>query len=255
MDRRWNLLFIIPLLTALVAFFLTDEILFTGLGFVLGYLVMEGARHLLLPPNLHRAVQRYRAGDLESALELTDRAVAARPERWESYYLRALIYFALSNLEEAEKNVRQAISLKPDVDTSHVTLGQILYSQARFEEAQDAFAEAVRLRGKEGVNQYHLGATQFRLDQCEQAAPRLELATRLGIGDDQLELLAFYYLGRCREKMNRPQDAADAFAELRSRRDALETLRSNLAEAPAYPALSVLSKDVAGIAARVESED
>ena len=27
MDRRWNLLFIIPLLTALVAFFLTDQIL------------------------------------------------------------------------------------------------------------------------------------------------------------------------------------------------------------------------------------
>lgn len=251
MDRRWNLLFIIPLLTALVAFFLTDEILYTGLGFVVGYLVMEGARHLLLPPNLHKAVQRFQAGELEESLELANQAIAARPQRWESYYLRALIYFALSNLEEAEMDARKAIDLKPDNDTSHVTLGQILYSQAKFEQAEEAFAEAVRLRGKEGLNQYHLAATHYRLDRCEQAAPRLELATRLGIDNEQLTVLAFYYLGRCNERLDQPEEAAAAYAELDERRDAFESLKRDLGQAPAYPALDLMRQDVAAIEHRL----
>lgn len=254
MDRRWNALFIIPLLAALVAFLLTDEILYTGLGFLLGYLVMEGARYLLLPPNLHKAVRRFQAGELEQALELANRAVAAKPDRWESYYLRALIYFALSDLEGAEANAHQAVTLKPDNDTNYITLGQILYSRAQFAEAEEAFAEAVRLRGKEGLNQYHLGATLYRLEQCDQAAPRLELATRLGIDNKQLELLAYYYLGRCRERLDQPEEAAAAYAELSAHRDAFESLKSDLSQAPAYPALPTLRQDLAAIQQRLQLE-
>lgn len=247
MDRRWNVLLIIPLFTALVAFLLTDQILYTGLGFVVGYLIMQGARYLLLPPNLHEAVQRFQAGELDEALTLTDRAIAARPERWESYYLRTLIFFALSDLDEAEASARKAIELKPDSDTNYVSLGQILYSKANFVEAREAFAEAVRLRGKEGLNQYHLGASLYQLDRCKEAAPRLELATRLGIENEQLALLALYYLGRCQERLDQPEEAAAAYAQMQEQGEALAALKEDVARAPTYPALSGLRQDVAAI--------
>lgn len=253
MDRRWNLLFIIPLFTAFIAFLLTNQILYTGLGFLVGYLIMEGARHLVLPPNLHKAVQRFQAGELEEALALTDEAIAARPERWESYYLRTLIYFALSNLDEAEANARKAIELKPDNDTNYVSLGQILYSKANFAEAREVFAEAVRLRGKAGLNQYYLGATLYQLGHCEEAAPRLELATRLGIDNEQLALLALYYLGRCRERLDQPEEAAAAYAEMQEQHAAFEALKEDVSRAPSYPALSGLRQDVAAIEKRMLS--
>ena len=251
MDRRWNFLFIIPLLAALIAFLLTGQIIYTGLGFALGYLAMYGMRHLLLPPYLHKAVQRFQAGDLEAALDLADQAVAARPERWESYYLRALIYFALSDLAAGEQNARRAVELNPEKDTSHAILGQILYSQARFADARAAFADAVRLRAKEGLNPYYLGATLHQLGECEEAAPRLELATRLGIDNEQLTLLAFYYLGRCRDRLEEPDAAAAAYEAMGERRDALESLKGDLAQAPPYPALAGLRQDVAAIEKRM----
>lgn len=253
MDRRWNLLFIIPLLTAFAAFLLTNQILYTGLGFIVGYLIMQGARYLLLPPNLHKAVQRFQAGELEESLALTERAIEARPDRWESYYLRTLIYFAISDLDEAEANARKAIELKPDSDTNYVSLGQVLYSKANFAEAREAFAEAVRLRGKEGMNQYYLGATLYQLDQCAEAAPRLELATRLGIDNEQLALLAYYYLARCRDRLDQPDEAAAAYAEIQEKREALAALKDDVARAPAYPALTGLRQDVAAIEKRMRS--
>lgn len=251
MDRRWNLLLIIPLATALIAFFVSGQLIYTGLGFVVGYLVVLGLRHLLLPPHLHKAVRRFQEGDLDEALVLTRRSIEARPERWESHYLQSLVHFALSNLSAAESSAHRAVELNPESSTNYVTLGQTLYAQARFEEAEDAFAKAVTLRGREGLNQYHLGATLFQLDRCDEAIPRLELATRLGINNPQLELLAYYYLGRCLQKEGEEEAAEAAYAAMQQRGDVLEALKYDLGRAANYPALPKLQKDVAAIEKRL----
>lgn len=254
MDRRWNILFLIPLLTALIAFVFTQQIIYTGIGFVVGYLLMQGLRFLILPPNLHKAVRRYQAGDVESALELADKAVAARPDRWESYYLRGVIYFSLGDLPAAEENAARAVAMKPDNDSNQTMLGQILYAQQRFEEARAVFAEAVRLRGQEGVNQFHLGAALFRLGECDEAVPRLELAGKLGIPNEQMELLAHYYRGRCLERQGREEEAAAAFERVAQLIDALPQLKADVERAENYPGRSLLEADVAGIERQVPQE-
>lgn len=251
MERRWNLLLIIPLLAALIAFFLTEQLIYTALGFVIGYLILQGLRFLLLPPGLHGAVRAFQAGRLEEALERTNHVLDKDPERWETYYLRALIHFARSELPAAEADARSAIERKPDSDTNYVTLGQVLYAQARFPEAEEAFSEAARLRGTEGLNQYHLGATLFHLNRYRDAIPRLELAIKLGISNEQMELLAHYYLARSLQQDGRDKEAADAYDAMQEYADALDDLKRDVASASDYPARHLLQKDVAAIEKRL----
>lgn len=255
MDRRWNFLFIIPLAAAFVAFIVTNHLLYTAAAFVIGYIAMEGLRFLLLPPHLHRAVQNYQRGNLQEALELAQRSIQARPERWESHYLLALIYFAKSDLTRAEESARKAIELNPDNDVNRATLGQALYAQRRFSEAQEAFAQAVQLKGKEGLNQYNLGSTLFRLERYDEALPRLELATRLGLDDPQLSLLAHYYLGMCLQKEGDEHGAHEAFTGMQEYAEALETLKRDVETAPGYPAQPLLKEDVAAIRRQLRSSD
>ncbi|MDX1662741.1 MAG: tetratricopeptide repeat protein [Candidatus Promineifilaceae bacterium] len=251
MDRRLYILFLLPLLTALIAFFLTGELLFTALGFVVGYLLVQALRFMLLPPHVHQAVRAYQRGDLEQALALSNRAIEERPERWEPYYLRALIYFAHSELEPAEADARRAVELKPDSDLNHLTLGQILYSQARFEEAEAAFEHAVRLRRGEGMNQFQLAAARYQQDECAQAIPRLRQAIDLGIDNPQLRLLAHYYLARCLEREGQPEEAEAAYSEMQEHAEALGRLKADVERAPHYPALTRLQREVAAIEKRV----
>lgn len=251
MERRWNALLIIPLLAALLAFFLTERLIYTALGFVIGYLILQGLRFLLLPSGLHSAVRAFQSGRLEEALERTDQIIDTKPERWEAYYLRALIHFALSDLLAAEADAREAVERKPDSDTNYVTLGQVLYAQTRFAEAEEAFSEAVRLRGTEGLNQYHLGATLFHLDRYEDAIPRLELSTKLGIDNEQMELLAHYYLARSLQREGRDEEANDAYTTMQEHADALDDLKRDVNSASDYPARHLLLKDVAAIEKRL----
>lgn len=251
MDGRWNLLFAIPLLAALIVFLITEQLAFTAIAFVGGYVLMEGLRFLVLPPHLHRAVQSYRRGDLEQALVLTERSIESRPDRWESYYLRALIFFAMSRLDSAEDSIREAIRLNDRSDTNFSMLGQILYSQNRLEEAEETFAKAVALRSREGLNHYHLGATHYRLGRYADAAPRLELATKLGIDNPQLKLLAHYYLARSFEQLDQEEQAEMAYDKMQQNRDAFDALKQDVASVPEYPALPQLKQEVAAINSRL----
>lgn len=248
MDRRWNLLFLVPLLAALIAFLFTQQLVFTAIAFVAGYVLMEGFRFLLLPPHLHRAARHYQKGNLEEAMALTKKSIAARPDRWESYYLQALIAFNDAKLSQAEQSARQAIQLKPDEAAAHLVLGQVQFAQGQYGEARQSFLEAVNVGGNAGIHQYHAAAAAFRSADCDEAIPRLELALRLGIENPQLELLAKYYLGECHRQQGDEENAAGYFDQLPEHTDELENLRRDLQLVPDYPERGALSRDVQAIA-------
>lgn len=254
MNRRANLLFLIPLLAALVVYFVFQDLIVTTVAFVVGYLVMEGLRFRLVPPHLHQAARRYQRGDLESALMLTEKAIAARPQRWESYYLQSLIYFNSSDLKRAEQSAKKAIELDPEQASINLILGQILFAQGLYKDAQSAFDAALRQGGKTGIHYYHAAAAAYRLENCEEASPRLELALRLGVDNPQLVLLAKYYLATCLEKRGE-QDVADRyFEQLGQHKEELESLRHDLHIVPDFPERVALSNDVQAIARYVPVE-
>lgn len=251
MDRRHNFLFILPLGLGLLAFFTTRNLLYTALGFVAGYFLMEGLRFLVLPPHLHRAVRLFQGGAMEEALDLTDRSLQKRPDRWETHYLRSLIFFALSRLPDAVASARRAVSINPKSDASHARLGQALAAEGHLQEARGALERAVTLRPRDPSYRYHLGAVLYQLREYGPAIPNLGIAVERGLDSPQLSLLASYYLGRALEQQGGAVEAEAAYERMRKHADALPALQTDLANAPEYPGLAALRHDVASIAQRL----
>lgn len=253
MDRRWNYLYIIPLLLAFIVFSLTEQIIFMAAAFGVGLLIMQVLRTRLLPPHLHKAVRAFQQGDTEEAAELVDMAISARPDRWESHYLRSLIHFTQTKLPEAERDAQKAIELNPKVHTTYIALGQVYYAQTNFEQAKEAFTEAVTRMGKQASNQYHVGTAHYRLEEYDQAIPRLELATKLGLDNPQLYLLAFYYLARSLEAQGHEEDAQNAYQEMGNYANALDGLKQDTQHVAHFPALDLLRQDVKAIELRLSA--
>jgi tetratricopeptide (TPR) repeat protein len=254
-NRRTNLLLIIPVITALVAYLLTEQLLYTVAAFVAGYLLVGGLRLLLMPPHVHQAARRYQRGDLQGALELTEKAIAARPQRWEPHYLRALIMFSNSSLPSAEDSARRAIERQSDEPGAHLILGQVLFAQGEYAAARDAFAAALTHGGKEGVYQYHAGAAAYRLGDCSEAIPRLELALRLGLDNAQLKVLATFYVADCLQERGEQEEANGYFEQLAGFDDELQNLRHDLQLVADYPERTALGEDIRAIATFVPSTD
>lgn len=252
MNRRFNLLLVIPIATALVAYFVTGQLIYTAAAFVAGYILVSGLRFLLLPPHLHQAARRYQRGDLAGAQDLVKKAIAARPNRWEPHYLEALIRFSNSELDLAQQSARKALALHDEEASAHLVLGQILYAQGHYDEARNAFADALHHGGKDSIYQYHAAATAYRLGDCSEAIPRLELALRLGVENAQLELLATYYLAECLQKTGEGEQANVRYEALSQFSDELENLRRDLQLVPDYPERIALSEDIRDIARYVE---
>ncbi len=251
MDRRWNWFFIIPLVLAPLAYWVTGDTRFLWLGLVIGMAMLLLFRRLALPPHLNAAIRQYRRGNLEQAMVLADRSIARRPARWEPFHLRSLIHFANSRLADAESDARQVIALKPSVYTGYTALAQALYAQARFDEARDAYQEALRRYPRDELNHFYLGITLYRLGQYDEAAQALTQALKMGLNNQSLRLLGNYYLGDSLERLGRDDEAAEAHARLVENKAGLEPLRADLLSVSNYPALPQLQKDIYAVAQRL----
>lgn len=247
MDKRLQLLYIIPLGLAFITFFVTQQILFTGLAFAVGLLILQLLRRRLMPPFVDKAVRLYQAGKLDEAQDFAGRAIAARPERWEAYYVRALINYTRPDHAAAEADARQAIALRPQEASTHAILGQVLYWQTRYSEAKEAFSEAARLNGKDALNHFYLGASLYQLGEMAPAIPRLELTVKLKLPNPQLDLLAHYYLGAALMAEGHEEDAQIIFGQMRKMSKALTALKDDLQRAPITPGLPRLRQDVADL--------
>lgn len=253
MDKRINLLYIVPLGLALITFFLTQQILLTTLALIAGMVILYGLRSRLMPPHVYQAAQLYKRGDLDGALAKANQALAVRPDSWEAYYVRALVNFARPDHVAAEADGRKAIELKPDAATNHSIVGQVLFWQERFDEALPVFERAAELNPKDPLNHFYVGATLFQLGEFGRAIPRLELATTMKIGNPQLSLLAYYYLGVSLEAEGHVDDAQPAYMELVKLEKELPRLQEDLQRAPDSPALPRMKRDARAIEKRLRS--
>lgn len=251
MNYRWNLLYFIPILLASLIYLFTGQFWLAMIGILVGAGVMVLLRPGLLPPHIHQAVQLFEQGEVEKALTLVNQSIETNPGRWEAYYIRSLIHFALSNLPAASEDARQAISLKPTIAASHAALGQALAAQADFVAAREAYQQAAQLNSREGLNHYNVGATDFRLQDYEKAIPRLELATKLGLSNPHLNLLAHYYLARALESSGRDNEAQPIYASIQGQTEILERLKQELNQVSDYPTLKLLKQDVAALEIRL----
>lgn len=121
------------------------------------------------------------AGNLEEAVTLLSKAIAAGPEFAPAYNTLAWLYADKleTNLAEAEKLARRAHELDPEATHIYDTLGWILHKQGRYTEALNTFKQALERTPNNAEYLYHASLAAMKIGQSSQALKYLAAAITL----------------------------------------------------------------------------
>lgn len=221
------------------------------LGVGLTGLLLIIHRAISIPISYRFAARRYQAGDLEAALALVEKTIETRPNFWESYQLKALIFLAQADFPRAERAAKEALTANPQSDAAANTLGQIYLAQTQFEAAKGAYIQAVTQNPDHALHWYHLGLCQYRLAEWAAAVESLAAATKRAPHILEYELWQHYYLWRCLQALGREEQAAEVHAKMQKFAEGLPLLQEQLVQQPETPHLSLIRADLADLAQQV----
>ncbi len=216
----------------------------TLLGVGLTFLLLFLYRTFNTPISYRVAFRRFRAGDMETALALVDKAIDARPDFWESYQLRALIHLTELDFSRAERSAKEAIDRKPNAHPVYNTLGQVYLAGAKFDKAAESFTQALNLEPGNGLYRYHLGLCQFRQGVYREAAASFIEAISSSLRFLEYELQAHYYLWRSLKALKETEQAKTVHEKMQAFAEGVQLVQAQLADQPDYPHLPYLKKDV-----------
>ncbi len=223
---------------------------FMGLGITAVLLFLQ--RLLNTPISYRAAYRQWTQGHHDAALDLINRSIAARPDFWQSYQLRALIYLMNMNFNHAERDARAALERKPSAHPVYNTLGQIYLAQNRFAAAEEAYTAALELAPDYALYNFHLGLSRYRLEQYGPAAEALAAATQGTLPLVEHDLQAAYFLARSLEQMGETAKAQEAWELMGQFKEGLTALRRDLENQPDYPHVALLQADVAEMRRRLK---
>ncbi len=245
-------LFALPALAGITWGMIQGNLGYTFVGLSVTAVLLFLQRLLNTPISYRAAYRHWTQGQYDSALDLINRSIEARPDFWQSYQLRALIYLMNMNFQHAERDARAALERKPNAHPVYNTLGQIFLAQNRFAEAEDAYAAALELAPDYALYNFHLGLSRYRMEKYRPAADALVAATQGTLPLAEHDVQAYYFLARSLEQLGETAKAREA-GELMARfRDGLTALRRDLENQPDYPHVELLRADVAEMRRRLK---
>jgi len=250
-ERILAVLLAIPAILGITFGMIRGEAVYAITGVSFSLLLLGLQRAVTVPFSYRMARRAFTKGQLETALDLVDKAIEARPYFWESYQLRSLIYLSNLQFPAAERDARRAIELRPDAHPAYNTLGQIYLAESRYEKAREAYAKAVDLSPKQALYHYHLGLAEYRLGQHWSAAESLAASTRLGLPFVTYELQAYYYLTRALEANGEIEKAEEVQADMIKFKEGMPQIKEELKQQPDFPELTKLKDDAREMAKRL----
>jgi len=218
---------------------LTEAIVGVGLTAVLLILL----RFFHTPVSYRVAYNYFRGNQMQKALEMINKSINARPDFWESYQLRSLIYLSQMSLDHAERDALQALELNPKAHPVYNTLGQAYLAQARFADAEEAYSSALDLAPGYALYLYHLGLCEYRRQDFEESAQSFAAASRGTLPLIEYDLQNAYYLTCSLEELGDEETAAAARKQMFKFRAGLPLIQKQLANQPNYPHLDQMRAD------------
>lgn len=216
-----------------------------GIGITFLLLLLHNLFHT--PISYRVALRHFRTNNIDSALDLVNKAIQARPDFWESYQLRALIYLTELDFSRAERSAKEAMSRKPNAHPIYNTLGQIYLAQAAFSQAQNSFEQALAVEPSNALYRYHLGLCQYRQQAYQEAVASFMEAIGGSIRFLEYELQAHYYLWRSLKALNEAEQAKTVHKTMQNFAPGVPLIKAQLAEQPNYPHLEFLRADWADL--------
>lgn len=254
-ERVVSLLLAAPAIAGISYGLIRGEAVYTITGVSASLLLLAMQRALTVPLSFRLAARSFSRGHLETALDLVDKAIAARPAFWESYQLRALINLSGMQFAAAERDAHTALRLRPDAHPVYNTLGQLYLAQSRYEKALEAYSQAIALSPKQALYHFHQGVAGYRLGQHRPAAEALAASTRLGLPHVTYELQAYYYLGRALELNGEIEKAEEIFADMVKFKEGADLLKDELKQQPDFPELPALRADLRDMQKRLAAAE
>jgi tetratricopeptide (TPR) repeat protein len=251
LERILAILLAVPAILGITFGMIRGEAVYAITGVSMSLLLLGLQRVVTVPFSYRMARRAFTKGHLETALDLVDKAIDARPEFWESYQLRALIFLSGMQFSAAERDARRAVELRPDAHPAYNTLGQLYLAESRYEKARETYAAAVDLSPKQPLYHYHLGVAEYRLGRYWEAAEALAASTRLGLPFVTHELQAYYYLTRALEANGEIEKAEEVQADMLNFKEGLPQLKEELKQQPNFPELARLQADLKDMAKRL----
>ncbi|WP_375501885.1 tetratricopeptide repeat protein [uncultured Nostoc sp.] len=98
-----------------------------------------------IPEDFSKAIQEYRAGNLERAKEILELILLENPHSIESLKLKAMLAHKTNDLDEAIVKYKKILSLTSNDIISYTGLGNIYQQQANFDEAINYYQKALAL--------------------------------------------------------------------------------------------------------------
>ena len=222
---------------------------FVGVGITAVLLII--LRFLHTPISYRVAYRHFRNGQMQEALEIINKSINARPDFWESYQLRSLIYLSQMSLDHAERDAQTAIEINPKAHPVYNTLGQVYLAQERFAEAEEAYNNALDLAPGYALYLYHLGLCEFRRQEYDESAQSLAAASRGTLPIIEYDLQNAYYLTRSLEEIGDSENADLARQQMAKFRDGLPLIKKQLENQPAYPHLEQMRADAGDLEQRL----
>lgn len=249
------ILFALPALVGISWGTIKGQFTYTLTGLLITVVLLLLQRILNTPLSYRIAYRYFTRGNYDAAQQLINKSIAARPDFWQSYQLRALIYLMSMNFIHAEHDAQKAADISPGAHPVYNTLGQIYLAQMRFAAAEDAYTTALAYAPDYALYLYHQGLSLYRQQKYEAAAAALAAATQGTLPLLEYDLQACYYLGRSLEASGQKEQANKAYAEMQHFRTGLPSLLQQLQGQPDYPHMVLLQTDAADIKTRLQAND
>jgi tetratricopeptide (TPR) repeat protein len=182
---------------------------FSGTAYVSTKIVVMDKFNALASYN--RALSRFRAGDLQGAIQDFDNAIAIYPKNSMAFNNRGLVLYETHDLEGAVRDYKRAIELDFRNFLAHNNLGIVHFDVQEYREAVSEYTRAIQINPHVAITFNNRGNSLLALGDFEAAISDYTNA----IGVDPNLLIAYWNRGRALIRQGREAEAAMDFAQYR----------------------------------------
>jgi tetratricopeptide (TPR) repeat protein len=147
-----------------------------------------------------------RAGRENESLEVLEAGLKSNPDYFPFHMNVASAYERHGEFELALKHLERVIQINPSLGLAYQRKGLILFRARRLGDALRAFESALSYESGDPTNFLYAGVILTRMDDCERAVRRLEVATRLNPKLGQ----AYLALAECQATLREFEEAERA---------------------------------------------
>jgi predicted Zn-dependent protease len=212
-----------------------------GVGWIVIITLLAAAPETML---YREAIRHMRKGEYTSAIEITDRLIAAHPEKPRHRRFRANLYMLAGDFDQSQAEYQALVRENPKDEMGYVGLAEIEMHYERFQSAYDYMQQAHEVAPGNLSLFYYLGMLADRIHQPNAACEHLEKAMTWCKHSQRDSLLARLWLARNYLRLGQQNDAQEQVDQMRKHAAAVQEWKLIFASEQAGPVRHLYEADV-----------